>query len=217
MTNNDILRRLRYTFNWNDNEMASMLSLMGVKVTSGQVNHWLKKDNDENYEECTDYNFAALLNGFIEKKRGKKEGPRAEIEARLNNNIILTKIKIALGLKADDIVSMLASVDFTLSKPELSAFTRKVDHKHYRECKDQVLRNFLKAIEKRFFVARKEKAKVPKKVSNKSKPSYKKEKGDSVEGARPNASNIYHNPYANSPSSESSQKNSRSKLTLKKP
>ena len=216
MTNNDILRRLRYTFNWNDNEMVALLSLAGVKTTNTQVNSWLKKDEDENFESCSDYFFAAFLNGFIEKRRGKKDGQSVAIETKLTNNIILTKLKIALNLKADDIISMLATVNFKLSKPELSAFSRKIEHKHYRECKNQVLRNFLKAIDKQFFVPRKEKVKASNKVADKSKSTYKKQKADSVQGARPNASSIYMNPYANSPNSESSSKSSRSKLTLKK-
>ena len=37
--------------------------------------------------------------------------------------------------------------DVRISKHELSAFFRKVGHKHYRECKDQVLRNFLKGLQ----------------------------------------------------------------------
>ena len=34
-----------------------------------------------------------------------------------------------------------------IGKSELSAFFRKVDHKNYRECRDQVLRNFLKGLQ----------------------------------------------------------------------
>ena len=37
--------------------------------------------------------------------------------------------------------------DLVVSKPELSAFFRKPGHKHYRECKDQFLRNFLQGLQ----------------------------------------------------------------------
>ena len=44
---------------------------------------------------------------------------------------------------AGDILAILSLADFSMSKHELSAFFRKPGHKHYRECKDQILRNFL--------------------------------------------------------------------------
>ena len=66
------------------------------------------------------------------------------------NNIILRKLKIALDLKAEDLVDILQLADFRMSKSELSAFFRKPGHKHYRECKDQVLRNFLKGMQLKY-------------------------------------------------------------------
>jgi len=35
---------------------------------------------------------------------------------------------------------------FSVSKPELSALFRQPDHKNYRACGDQMLRNFLKGL-----------------------------------------------------------------------
>jgi len=40
--------------------------------------------------------------------------------------------------------------DFRMSKHELSAFFRKPGHKHYRECKDQILRVFLKGLQMKY-------------------------------------------------------------------
>ena len=59
------------------------------------------------------------------------------------------KLKIAFNLQADDIVTILDEVDFRIGKSELSAFFRKPTHKNYRECKDQVLRNFLTGLQHR--------------------------------------------------------------------
>ena len=50
-------------------------------------------------------------------------------------------------MKDDDVLETLKLANFRLSKHELSAFFRKPDHKHYRECKDQVLRNFLQGLQ----------------------------------------------------------------------
>jgi uncharacterized protein YehS (DUF1456 family) len=143
LTNNDILRRVRYTFDLKDNVMTEIFSLADFTVTSEQVICWLKKEDDESFVELSDTEFAIFLNGFINFKRGKREGDQPKPEEKLSHNIIFQKLRIALNLKAEDILEILQLVDFRLSKHELSAFFRKPENKHYRECKDQVLRNFL--------------------------------------------------------------------------
>ena len=95
MTNNDILRRIRYVFDFNDSKMISTFGAAGHEVTREQVSDWLKKEDDPAYVKCHDREFAIFLNGLINKKRGKKEGPQAEPESRLTNNIIFIKLKIA--------------------------------------------------------------------------------------------------------------------------
>ena len=200
------MRRLRYTFNYNDKQMAAIFASAGEEVSREQISQWLKKDTDSDFVALFDTKLAVFLNGFINEKRGKKPGAQAVPEKRLSNNIILTKLKIALNLQAEQIISLLEEVDFRLSKPELSAFSRKVDHKHYRECKDQVLRNLLQAIDNKYHVART--AKIAKPGDNKAKPKPDAGKGYQgkktankitpsspwVEGARPNASSVYVNP-----------------------
>ncbi|WP_394167759.1 DUF1456 family protein [Photobacterium piscicola] len=147
MTNNDVLRRVRYTFDLNDSEMIAIFAAVDCEVTREQVCSWLKADDAEGYKSCSDEQVATFLNGFINQKRGKKEGEQPAPEQKITNNIIFRKLQIALNLKADDVLDLFKLVDFRLSKHELSAFFRKVDHKHYRDCKDQVLRNFLQALQ----------------------------------------------------------------------
>jgi len=60
------------------------------------------------------------------------------------------KLKIALNLKAEDVLEIMELAGFLMSKHELSAFFRKPGHKHYRECKDQILRNFLKGMQLKY-------------------------------------------------------------------
>jgi uncharacterized protein YehS (DUF1456 family) len=147
MTNNDVLRRLRYTFDLNDTTMIKVFLSAGSTVTRGQISHWLKKDDHADYVNCSDVLLATFLNGFINEKRGKKDGEQPVPEKKLSNNIILMKLKIALNLKAEDIIAIMDLASFTISKPELSALFRKAGHKHYRECKDQFMRNFLHGIQ----------------------------------------------------------------------
>ena len=150
MTNNDILRRIRYTFNFDDTKMIAIFGLAGLDVTRAEISDWLKKEEDPDYQKCNDVTLASFLNGLIIDKRGKKDGPQPEPETSLTNNIIFRKLKIALNLQADEVLMLINRADFSMSKHELSAFFRKPDHKHYRKCKDQVLRYFLKGVQLKY-------------------------------------------------------------------
>lgn len=128
--------------------MVDIFAQADQQVTKSQVIHWLKREDDTDYVKMTDTELAIFLNGLINSKRGKREGEQPEPEKRLTNNMIFMKLRIALNMKAEDILDTLKLVDFNLSKHELSAFFRKPDNKHYRECKDQILRNFLFGIQR---------------------------------------------------------------------
>ena len=147
MTNNDIFRRIRYTFDLKDNTIVKIFALADVSVTQEQVTAWLKKDEDDAFVTMKNKELASFLNGFISFKRGKREGPQPEPESQLNNNMVFQKLRIALNMKAEDILEVFEQVGLPLSAHELSAFFRKPSHKNYRECKDQMLRNFLMGIQ----------------------------------------------------------------------
>ncbi|MEH6556858.1 MAG: DUF1456 family protein [Oceanicoccus sp.] len=150
MTNNDILRRIRYIFDLSDSKMIGIFSSADYQVTRAQVSDWLKAEEDLEYKNCTDSQMASFLNGFINQRRGKREGEQPKPENKLNNNLIFKKLTIALNLKSDDVLEVLELAGFKLGKHELSAFFRKPDNKHFRECKDQILRNFLKGVQTKF-------------------------------------------------------------------
>lgn len=147
MTNNTILRRLRYTFNYTDQNIVDICANVGFAVTSALVKTWLKKDDDPLYVRCSDHEMAQFLNGLIIQHRGTQDGKIPRAEYQLNNNIILRKLKIALNLRDDDILSILTLAGFPIGKAELSALFRKPDHRHYRQCQDQLLRNFLQGLQ----------------------------------------------------------------------
>jgi uncharacterized protein YehS (DUF1456 family) len=64
----------------------------------------------------------------------------------MNNNEIFKKLRVALKLRDDQIVDILKLVDFNITRTELSAFFRAEDHENYKDCGDQVLRNFLNGL-----------------------------------------------------------------------
>ncbi len=147
MTNNDILRRIRYTFDFGDSKMMEIFSLAGRDTPRDKVCAWLKPDDDPGFSDCSDACLAAFLNGLIIEKRGPRQGPGPAPETVLTNNIIFRKLKIALDLKADDTLEILDRAGMQLSRHELSAFFRKPGNRQFRPCKDQVLRKFLKGIQ----------------------------------------------------------------------
>jgi uncharacterized protein YehS (DUF1456 family) len=148
--NNDILRRLRFVFDLDDSNMMALSSSKDEKVTRAEISDWLKKDDDPEQKSMKDSQLAVFLNNLIEEKRGKREGPKPPVEKHLNNNMVFMKLKIALNMKAEDVLETLELAGFKLGKHELSAFFRKPGHKHYRECKDQVLRNFLQGLQMKY-------------------------------------------------------------------
>jgi uncharacterized protein YehS (DUF1456 family) len=64
----------------------------------------------------------------------------------ISNNDILKKLRVALKLKNDDIQKILLLANFNVSLSELNAFFRNEDHPNYKECGDQILRNFLNGL-----------------------------------------------------------------------
>ena len=147
MTNNDIFHLILSTFDLNDSAVIEVFSLADFNATEEQVTNWLKKEDDDTFIKLNDTELALFLNGFINLKRGKRDGGQPKPEDHLNNNMVFQKLRIALNLKAEDILDILQLVDIRLSKNELSAFFRKPGNKHYRECKDQTLENFLLGIQ----------------------------------------------------------------------
>ncbi|OGR23268.1 MAG: hypothetical protein A2277_00770 [Desulfobacterales bacterium RIFOXYA12_FULL_46_15] len=150
MTHNDILRRIRYIFDLSDSKMMAVFGLAGLSVTRSEISDWLKKEDDPAFQECRDTHLAIFLNGLILDKRGEKEGPRPDPEHHLTNNIIFRKLRIALDLKAENIIEIIGLADMSISAHELSAFFRKPGNRHYRVCKDQILRNFLKGLQLKY-------------------------------------------------------------------
>ncbi len=150
MTNNDVLRRLRYAFDFDDSKMMNIFGLGGLEATRAEISDWLKRDDVPDFRECSDVVLATFLNGMIIDRRGRRDGPLPEAEKRLDNNAILVKLKIALSLRVEELAEILSLADWVISKHELSAFFRRPDHRHYRACQDQILRRFLRGLAVKF-------------------------------------------------------------------
>ena len=56
------------------------------------------------------------------------------------------KLKIALSLTSEDMLSIFKAAGVNLSNGELSAVLRKEGQRNYKECGDRYARNFLKGL-----------------------------------------------------------------------
>ena len=65
MTNNDILRRVRYIFDYNDEKMIAIFASADCTVTRTQISDWMKADDNPEYKSLSDELLATYLNGLI--------------------------------------------------------------------------------------------------------------------------------------------------------
>lgn len=147
MIQNDVLRSVRYMIDIGDAKVVELIKLAGLDVTKEEVAGYLAKEDDEGFVHCPDNVLAHFLDGLVIFKRGKDDSrPAQAVELPVTNNTVLKKLRVAFELKEDDMHAILKSVEFPVSKPELSALFRKAGHNNYRACGDQFLRNFLKGL-----------------------------------------------------------------------
>jgi len=146
MINNDILRRITTIFSFDDEKIQSVFVLGQYDIDAEKLANLFIEKDEATYTPLLDIELASFLNGLIIDKRGPSDGPERQAESVLSNNAIFNKVKIALALKADEVISILELAQLSLGKYELSAFFRNVNHKHYKDCSDQVLSAFLKGL-----------------------------------------------------------------------
>ena len=149
MINNDVLRAIRYMLDLSDGKVVDLIHLADpdFPIDKETVQFYLKKDGESGYVECSNKVVALFLDGLVFHRRGKDETrPPRPPEKRVTNNVVLKKLRVAFELKDVDMHEILESAGFPVTKPELSALFRQPDHKNFKLCGDQLLRNFLKGL-----------------------------------------------------------------------
>ena len=153
MIHNDVLRRIRYALSINDTAAIGIFKLVNYDMDVDYLHSIMKKEGEEGYLPCRDKIISLFLDGLIIKNRGRQEGVEPKIlkgNERLSNNEVLRKIRIAMSYKDEDMLNLLKLANFRLSKGELSAFFRKPDHRNYKAAGDQVVRNLLQGMVKKY-------------------------------------------------------------------
>ena len=149
MINNDVLRSIRYMLDLSDNKVIEIIRLAdpGFAIEKEDVRAFLLREDEPGYLACSDRVMAHFLDGLVIFRRGRDESlPPRPVEKRINNNVVLKKLRVAFQLTDVDMHKAFADAGFPVSKPELSALFRQHGHKNFRLCGDQLLRNFLKGL-----------------------------------------------------------------------
>ena len=99
MTNNDILRSIRYMLDLSEPKVVEVFKLADVDVEREDVKDFLRIEEDEQYLECDDNTMLSFLNGLVILKRGKNEtavAPDVTSVEKMSNNLVLKKLRVAL-------------------------------------------------------------------------------------------------------------------------
>jgi uncharacterized protein YehS (DUF1456 family) len=148
---NDVMRRLRFALSLDNTATINIFKLVDYSLEEEYLMNMMRNEEDEKFLPCRDKVLALFLDALIISKRGRKEGTivtHLNPGERLSNNDILRKIKIAMNYQQDDMMKILRTAGFPVGKGELTALFRKSDHRSYRVCGDQLLRNFLQGMVK---------------------------------------------------------------------
>ncbi len=161
MTNNDILRRLRYALDLSDYAVMDLFRSIGRDLTRADLERLYAREDEGDFEECPDETLRDFLDGLVLKLRGpsprQSGAENVKVSAdrgvsgadfrpkrdALTNNDIIKALRIALKLTTDEIVGIMAAAGTKVSSSELGALFRKRTHPKYRDCGDQFLRNFI--------------------------------------------------------------------------
>ena len=162
-----------------DAQTSRLIKLGGGTTSTVQAASFRAKETETEYAPCSADVIAYFLNGLILEYRGPRntsapspwpdrsnntqagdsmsskrsgEGKNAGIAVglgQLDNNVVLKQLRIALSLRSDDVHAILKSGGSAMSVSEAGALFRKPDARNYRQCGDQVLRQFITGLVKR--------------------------------------------------------------------
>ncbi len=138
MNNNEVIKNLRKALKASDqlkDEEIDKIAGLGSKI---------KAEGD-----VSDENLTKILDHLIVFKRGENKNAATQpIELPITNNIVLKKLRVAFEIKEDDLIAFVKEMKDKTQAREWSAYFRKSNHKHYRNCPDEFLMTVFKALQK---------------------------------------------------------------------
>lgn len=156
-----------------DSTTSRLIKLGGGTTSTTQAARFRAKESEPEFTPCSADVVAYFLDGLILEHRGPQDtappspwpDPAKKNQAdnsiaskhlskektltmadelgRIDNNVVLKQLRIALSLRSDDVHAILQSGGSAMSSSEAGALFRRPDARNYRQCGDQVLRQFI--------------------------------------------------------------------------
>ncbi len=149
MNPNAILRKISQSLALDVPALQAIFASVDVDLTEKELGNLLKTDYEPRFEVLPEYVLALFLNGYIEHCRGKKAGQEPEVitkTAKISNNDVLKKLRIAHNLHEQHVREALKLVTIELTKSDLSALFRKPGHPQFKACDDELVLDFIEGV-----------------------------------------------------------------------
>ena len=151
MRTNDIFRKLTQSLPLDTAQIQAVFAPANIDLTDKDVANLLKTDYQPGFEAMPEYILIIFLNNLIDQERGKKADTVVEViekHAKISNNDVLKKLRIAYVLHEQDLREALKLVTIELTKSDLAALFRKAGHELYKACDDELVLDFIEGIGK---------------------------------------------------------------------
>ena len=149
MRTNDIFRKLTQSLSLSTTQVQALFAPSNIDLSDKDVANLLKTDYQPGFEAMPEYILIIFLNNVIDQERGKKADAVVEViekHAKVSNNDVLKKLRIAFVLHEQDLRDALKLVTIELTKSDLAALFRKAGHEHYKACDDALVLDFVEGI-----------------------------------------------------------------------
>lgn len=149
MRTNDIFRKITQSLTLDTVKIQQLFALSAIDLSDKEIANLLKTDYQPGFEPMPDYVLLIFLNNLIEQQRGKKADGEAEViekHAKVSNNDVLKKLRIAFNLHEQQVRDALKLATIELTKSDLAALFRKPGHVHFKACEDDLVLDFIEGL-----------------------------------------------------------------------
>lgn len=149
MRTNDIFRKITQSLTLDNLQIQQLFALSAIDLNDKEIANLLKTDYQPGFEPMPDYVLLIFLNNLIEQQRGKKNDAEQEViekHAKISNNDVLKKLRIAYNLHEQQVRDALKLATIELTKSDLAALFRKPGHVHFKACDDELVLDFIEGL-----------------------------------------------------------------------